>query len=239
MKAYSVTDFTGALAAADSADAVWRLSTAFFDQYELDGLVYLDANGHDFTLRSTLPACWHHHYLEQGYAEIDPFAEVCCTDFSMIATGAANIGLHSDMSAAQHRLVHEAGETGFQAGFSSAFRLRSAKGFGGWNLMSSAGKKTNDAIRKEHGDVLHLAAFCAHQTLENPAGAAKPSPLSPREAECLQWLASGLRTQQIAHQMQLKPVTIEYHFRKAREKLGVKTREHALATAISRSYIDL
>ena len=142
------------------------------------------------------------------------------------------------MSAAQHKLVHEAGETGFKAGFSSAFRLASSKGFGGWNLMSSEGRKTNDAIRKEHGDILHLAAFCTHQALATLPTQTNISPLTPRETECLQWLASGLRTQQIAHKMGLKPVTIEFHLKKARGKLLVKTREHALAKAILLGYIE-
>ncbi|MCF6327858.1 MAG: LuxR C-terminal-related transcriptional regulator [Devosiaceae bacterium] len=55
----------------------------------------------------------------------------------------------------------------------------------------------------------------------------------------MQSLATGLRTQQIAHKMELKPVTVEFHFRKARQKLGVSTREHALAKALSFGLISL
>lgn len=239
MKVYSVTDFTSGLASANNADSVWTLTVKFFDQYGLDGLVYLNVDGDDFTLKSTLPTSWHQHYIDSKYQEIDSFAETCCTDFSLMATGEANLDLYAHMSVSQKKLVREAGETGFKAGFSSPFRLLSSKGFGGWNLMSSEGKKENDIVRKRHGDILHLATFCAHQVLANTSVQVSESPLSSRETECLQWLACGLRTQEIAHKMGLKPVTIEFHFRNAREKLFVRTREQALAKTIFLGYIEL
>ncbi len=61
--------------------------------------------------------------------------------------------------------------------------------------------------------------------------------LSPTSAAIM--AGSGLRTLQIAHQMKLKPVTLEYHFRKTREKPATKTREQALVVVIFYGYIDL
>lgn len=57
-------------------------------------------------------------------------------------------------------------------------------------------------------------------------------PLTPRECEALLRLAQGLRTAQIAHRMGIAPVTVDKHLRQAREKLGARTREQALAFAI-------
>ncbi len=241
MRIYSVTDFTADLAAPSCAEGVWRSTTGFFNQFGIDGLVYLDADGENFTLRSTLPKSWHQHYVDSNYQEVDPFAQICCTSTSPlpILTGADNLTLYPHLGDSQKKLVQEAGETGFKAGFSSCFRPASTKGFGGWNLMSSKGKKSSDATLSEHGDLLHLAAFCAHQALAKSPRSAPKTNLSTRETECLQWLATGLRTQQIAHKMGLKPVTIEFHFRKARQKLGVNTREHALAKALSFGLVSL
>ncbi len=59
----------------------------------------------------------------------------------------------------------------------------------------------------------------------------KRSVLSPRETEVLKWLAKGLRTDQIAFQMNLKPVTIHMHLTSARRKLGARTREQLMAMA--------
>ncbi|VAW22708.1 hypothetical protein MNBD_ALPHA11-88 [hydrothermal vent metagenome] len=241
MRNYSVADFTADLTASPCADSVWHSTTGFFNQFGIDGLVYLDADGENFTLRSTLPQSWHQHYVDSNYHEVDPFAKICCTSTSPtpILTGADNLDLYPHLSKSQKKLVQEAGETGFTAGFSSCFRTISTNGFGGWNLMSSEGKKASDATIKEYGNLLHLAAFCAHQALAKSPRSAPKTNLSAREIECLQWLATGLRTQQIAHKMGLKPVTIEFHFRKARQKLEVSTREHALAKALSFGLISL
>lgn len=231
MNVYSVTDFTATLVEAQNVADIWRATTRFFSQYGLDGVVYLDADGDQFTLLSTLPESWHQHYMDSRYHEIDSFAQICCADHRAVATGADNLHRYPQLSRQQRKLVQEAGETGYRAGFSSPFRLASARGFGGWNLMSAEGDKASQAIARAHGDVLHMAAFCAHQALSN-ARVPQDTPLTPREVECLQWLAMGLRTQQIAHKMGLKPVTVEFHFRRAREKLGADTREQALAKAI-------
>ena len=238
MNTYSVTDFTATLAEAKTEAAIWQATTRFFSHYGLDGVVYLDADGDDFTLRSTLPESWHQHYVDSRYHEIDPFAEICCGQYRAAVTGADNLHHYPQMRQRPRKLVLEAGETGYRAGFSSPFRLVSPRGFGGWNLMSAEGVKASQATAKTHGDVLHMAAFCAHQALSK-ARLPDDTLLSPREVECLQWLANGLRTQKIAHNMGLKPVTVEFHFRRAREKLGANTREQALAMAIMGGLIVL
>lgn len=65
------------------------------------------------------------------------------------------------------------------------------------------------------------------------------SALTPREREVLRFLASGLRTAQIAHELQLAKVTVELHTRNARRKLGALTREHAVALALGWGIIPL
>ena len=62
-------------------------------------------------------------------------------------------------------------------------------------------------------------------------------PLSPREREVLVWLASGLRTAEIAHRMRIEPVTVGYHLQRARRKLGARTREQAIAIAVRDGHI--
>ena len=64
-----------------------------------------------------------------------------------------------------------------------------------------------------------------------------PEILSGREREILLWLAEGLRTDQIAYQLNLKPVTIHMHLRSARHKLGARTREQMMAIAALRGLL--
>lgn len=63
--------------------------------------------------------------------------------------------------------------------------------------------------------------------------------LSPREAEVLCWLAQGLGTEAISIKMRLAPVTVSKHLAAARQRLGARTREQALAIALTRGLLRL
>ena len=57
-------------------------------------------------------------------------------------------------------------------------------------------------------------------------------PLTPREADCLLWLARGMRLAGIAYRLGVSLPTIEFHLHNARRKLGARTREEAIAKAL-------
>lgn len=201
----------------------------------------MDASPDQVDFRTTLPDEWLSHYHQSNYQEIDPFLNMCCATFAPMSTGAAYLDRYEHLTPEQRNLIMEAAETGFKAGISSTFKMTSKKGAGAWNIMSDRPREVVEAILAEHGDTMQLAAFCAHQTLSKARSVKKciiPQ-ISSREAECLKWLATGLRTQQIAYRIGLKPVTVEFHLRNARKKLGAATREHALAIAISKNLISV
>lgn len=58
-------------------------------------------------------------------------------------------------------------------------------------------------------------------------------PLTRRECQCLQELARGERPQSIAATLGIAPITVDFHIRNARRKLGARTREHAIAIVVS------
>ena len=62
--------------------------------------------------------------------------------------------------------------------------------------------------------------------------------LSPREKECLLWVAQGLRSKQIADKLGLRPVTVELHLKNARTKLRAATRGQAIAIALLNGLIS-
>ncbi len=62
--------------------------------------------------------------------------------------------------------------------------------------------------------------------------------LTNREIQCLRQLAVGERPQRIAAILGIAPITVEFHIRNARRKLGAKTREHAIAIVISRGLLS-
>ena len=63
--------------------------------------------------------------------------------------------------------------------------------------------------------------------------------LTPREHDVLCFLASGLSNDEIAYRMGLAEVTVRLHIKKAREKMGAKTREQAIALAMKRGLLRI
>lgn len=91
---------------------------------------------------------------------------------------------------------------------------------------------------EESGGALAVASFAAYSQmlkLEEPAN--DQSPLSPRQAELLTLLASGQRLSDIADTMKIADSTVNLYLHNLRAKLGVRTKEQALAIAISKGWI--
>jgi DNA-binding CsgD family transcriptional regulator len=55
------------------------------------------------------------------------------------------------------------------------------------------------------------------------------SPLSPRESECLKWVADGKTDFEVGKILSISPRTVRFHIRNAKTKLGVATRIQAVA----------
>ena len=64
-----------------------------------------------------------------------------------------------------------------------------------------------------------------------PGADAAPT-LTPRERECLQFVATGLRVTEIAHRLALSEKTVDLHLANARRRLGARTRDEAVARAL-------
>jgi DNA-binding CsgD family transcriptional regulator len=73
----------------------------------------------------------------------------------------------------------------------------------------------------------------------NTTSQAASGPLTKREVECLEGLALGLSNGDIAKQLEISLPTVALHLSNARRKLGAKTREQAVAIAVSRKMITL
>ncbi len=63
--------------------------------------------------------------------------------------------------------------------------------------------------------------------------------LSPREQEVMQLLARGLNGSSIASALSISPETVRTHVRNAMDKLGARTRPHAIALAAAHGEITV
>jgi PAS domain S-box-containing protein len=62
--------------------------------------------------------------------------------------------------------------------------------------------------------------------------------LTPREREVFQLLASGLNAPEIADRLFLSPATVRTHVQNGMQRLGARTRVHAISIALGRGEID-
>lgn len=77
-------------------------------------------------------------------------------------------------------------------------------------------------------------------SLKLPVGYSNPyykQLLSQRELEALKWLSEGHRNDRIADNMNIASVTVNYHLREIKRKLGAQTREQAVAIAFRKGML--
>lgn len=86
---------------------------------------------------------------------------------------------------------------------------------------------------------LHLLALAAFKRVEDLAAGvdAKAHTLTPREVECLRWVALGKTDGEIAVILSIGKRTVRFHVENAKRKLQVATRVQAVAEAIRRQAI--
>jgi DNA-binding CsgD family transcriptional regulator len=88
---------------------------------------------------------------------------------------------------------------------------------------------------------LQMASLFAHQRCRELGGLSEasstPTPLTPREVECLRWVLKGKSDTDIGKILGISHTTVHFHIERAKKKLGVKTRTQAAATVLSLGYL--
>ena len=236
-------DLAERLLAAADADAAWRVGADALADLGVAGAIWVDAAGQGAPrLRSTLGPAWEEGNRQALAAGRDPFPLHCLSHMAPLRTGAAYLDRYAYLPGAAKRLVREAADsTGFVAGTSIPV-LAGAGGRGqGWNLMAEGGAAELDLLLRDRGTLLACAAHLIHARLTGAGGGGGDPPrsdpdacarLTPRERDCLAFVADGLRTAELAHRLEVSEATVEFHLANARRKLGARTRDHAVALAI-------
>ncbi|WP_420810466.1 helix-turn-helix domain-containing protein [Corticimicrobacter populi] len=63
-------------------------------------------------------------------------------------------------------------------------------------------------------------------------------PLSPRELDCLNWIAQGKTSWETSRILQMSQRTVDYHIQSACTKLNAANRTAAVACAIRRRLVE-
>lgn len=64
-------------------------------------------------------------------------------------------------------------------------------------------------------------------------------PLSPRQITCLEWVAAGKTSWEIACILRITERTVNFHLQRAYRRLGVHTRAAAVVCAIRQGLVDV
>jgi DNA-binding CsgD family transcriptional regulator len=126
-----------------------------------------------------------------------------------------------------------------------SFPIRDARGRPAVMALSSK-IPTNDDVRLQQinrnlGDIMLFGQYF-HELLmtslvDKEIGPLNYLPLSPRERECLLFIARGLGSEDVAQCMSISVRTVQMHVDSIRAKLGAANRQEAVALAIKHGLI--
>lgn len=239
--------FLDEIQSADSVQGVWLACADLLASYGFTYITYLMVRldmPHDNPIAlTTMPRFWSDHYLSFDHVSADPLFRFC-GNLKSRRTGIDYIDTYPILSKEERERVVTAGDAGCRTGFSSPVRLLGSRRCGGWNFGSHLPKKEFEKLLPLIEEQVRLIGFCAHERIEamhqlSTQTDNESTILSPREQECLSFLAQGSRTSCIARLLGISAATVEFHMKNTRRKLGASTREEAIAKAISLGHITL
>lgn len=201
--------------------------------YDLRSVAYL---GSGFTTRPgeapylavTYSTEWVEHYKSERYVEIDPTIQVGLRRMLPIDWSAFD---RSDKNI--RRLFGEAGEFGLgRHGMSLPVHGRSGDR-ALLSITSDAADRDWQHLRLHYMRDFQMLALHMHQAILRVEG--RPSiermALSPRERECLQWVAEGKTSWECGVILGLSERTVRFYLESARHKLGASNTIHAVTKA--------
>lgn len=109
-------------------------------------------------------------------------------------------------------------------------------------LVESRGSaKEFKQFSRQFSEKLHLAYvwFCEASRVRELKSNNIHRVLSPRQRECLQWVADGYNTSEISEKLKLSEATINEHINESKKRLGVANRAQACARATMLKQITL
>ncbi len=221
-----------------SADEVWADFLAFAGRSGLRFGILSEVPGVNETIDDvrvcmTWPEEWSQRYVQRDYMHNDP-AVLHAAQSSGPYTWSEALQSGS-YSKAQIRIVHEGSEFGMTEGFVIPI-LSFTGGPGG---VALSGYKVELPVRARAE--LQFAGIYAHakaRSLRPRRSKSSQSPgLSPRERECLHWVAAGKSDWAIAAILSISHSTAHQMVEQAKRKLGVPTRVQAVVEAIRRGII--
>lgn len=187
------------------------------------------------------PKKWNAHFIDQRYFEIDPTLERARQTLMPFAW--SDMKDRRSLTGIQRQLFDEASSFGLHHGFTVPIH---APG-GADGLVAIATDLASREFTSEVGHgrhILHLLALHYHMRAtvawQRKGKAAKkaepeassPSPITPREGDCLLWTARGKSAWETSVILGVSERTVNFHIENARRKLEAQSKTQAVVRAI-------
>lgn len=181
-------------------------------------------------VRSSFPLEWLERYFSKGYVAFD-YKVVHCMNSSVPLLWSPEVFAKPE----QRKVYDEGCVFGLRAGIS--FPAHGAGGTFGQMCLArdmDPGPEFQAHIEFCLTELLLLRDIVAHtsRAFAFPDERGDVRMLTVREQECLRWAATGKSSKQIAELLFCTEPTVNFHLTNARKKLGVPTRQAAIAAAI-------
>jgi hypothetical protein len=196
--------FAGLLDALDQAgtpDEAWRAGSQWLAAAGVQWCLYTYTaerwvpGGQQRIRYSSLPQSWMDYYAAQCFFRVDPAIRHCIDGAVPTFTG---IDAPARVDGPALRLWEDALSAGLGSGVVIPLRLPGSA-LGGFSLVTGMVGREFLAWHQRHGRWATLGAHAIDQRVLTLASPPVEMPrLSPRERECLTWLAGGLRHDRIA-----------------------------------------
>ncbi|HDR9173035.1 TPA: LuxR family transcriptional regulator [Burkholderia vietnamiensis] len=182
------------------------------------------------TICSHYPNNWVQHYLQHDYGLVDPVHRAAFT-----SSGPYRWGDIADLNHAERHVLVEAGDAGLKNGLSIPIRE-----VGGSVLLINLSGRSSPINAETSRQLASVISTLFRLELDRFA---PPHPkvlveLSPRQRECLTWVAQGKTSPDISMILGVSRHTVEYHIAEAMKVLNVNSRIAAAVIAAHYGLLD-
>ncbi|NRP70947.1 Transcriptional activator protein LasR [Ensifer psoraleae] len=181
------------------------------------------------------PDEWQEHYVKMGYDRIDPIIKKSRKQ----ARAFRWTEVYDDVSTTEveRRFFDEAAAFGLKSGVSVPLHGPD----GGFAIMNFA-RPSYLHLQNKTITYLQFAAIQFHLTVAefaNRSDLTKSPTLSPRERECILWVARGKSSWDIGRILNISANTVNFHIKNITRKFDVTNRTVAALKAVSLGIIEL
>ncbi|OUR77765.1 hypothetical protein A9Q83_09610 [Alphaproteobacteria bacterium 46_93_T64] len=247
-----VRAFNQKLISANSQADIWRLFKNHMLYYSITGLNYVNGVPGQLAYFSTMNNDWRALHAKK-YAPTDFVTQHCISSVDTIIfdsqTRIGRTGLDTINQQALEDLKDFGSSCGFYTPLPTSSRSTLAAGAAFFNTTDA---EVHD-LYTQHGVSLNIVFHMVNQAMarfeiktndeffqsSNGLLFNKKHLLTDREKDVLRYLSAGLRPDRIAEKMNLKNATVNLHIQKAKLRLNAKTREQALAKALTTGQLVL